>query len=1035
MSKSTSFKNNSGTISSQIPFPLPTDLGGTGLIERGLNGQVLTSSGDSLYWTTPGGGTSQGTVTSIEFTVPSFMTITGPNPVTTSGIVHFNAESSGTGKVLLQQQPLINNLTTTGVAFMKNQVSISRLDSNFNTAPNAPHQLKIVASDLFTTDNGALYLGFDTSNQVSYINSGSNTTSKVLKLNTFLDGQVETAILLSKTLTSQAVSVIGPYATPPQDTAGIFMSGRKLTFSGNETEIVLNNVKIENNGSGDLKTTCEGFEIWGPEDIVAARFVCSNAETRISSLGIIVNATAAVTVQSGILTILSSTLLTRVSGTTVNIFASANAVAGPLTITNALAPIIIDAPIITMGNLASVTTFLGGLCSGAAPLVGIINSFGATRITSLFLDTPLNVQDGGTGLSPGTNDVGKFLKVAQGGIYASYEFASVGTVTSVGLGVPSCFHVDPTVITDNGQFLVTYPLDGDNTPTGTTGLVLKDAPTIKSGLKIIGGTDSSFSTPSQGLYLGQQGTVAAVQVCGPNGGFFEATQPGGLSLGHVFFSPTGLDLEVAGKTLLSSSFQQELVLGTGDDTFKLDAVKTLQIGKQFNRQLAQSPVLEIYNNSIDQSLLLSCVSKGLAGPNYIQHHVSSFLSDLTLAQPLPISSGGTGLISLGAVGTILTVVPGGQIAWLPPNSLVTLDAPTITSGAVFKNGTDIQINRNDFGVYIGKTTSTQKIELVGSNSKISFTSQNGLEGSLGSIVGQSDGLTLTAPSGVQSNFFKINHQSNIIDTNSGLTLYSTANSTSSVTLKLGVDKLSNPPRAYISSGSDYLLINPGGTTTINKIDSNQIVTTRADNYDSVNSKAVTIDSGGTPRLDLGSDQTNGISFIQCRNNNNGNGMPLYLNYNSGNTAPVVCRTIQSQSIDSFSFGTEITQVDNLFFIGTIGQRPPVTRRTFKMGKQVTVFYKWNGILQGPNTVPIQLQLPFPAQPDFVQTCSTTNQMQGNGLYNNVNNEEFQAVINPGESVFKFRRYFAIIVADNYLLYQPNSDTLLTDGFTFTYMAQ
>jgi hypothetical protein len=1029
MSKSTAFKNNSGTTSSQIPLPLPTDLGGTGLIERGLNGQVLTSSGDSLYWTTPGGGTAQGTVTSIQFTVPTFMTITGTNPVTTSGIVNFNAESSGTGKVLLQQQPLINNLTTTGVAFMKNQVSISRLDSNYNSAPNMPHQLKIVANDLFTTDTGCLYLGFDTGNQVSYINSGNNSGSKVLKLNTFLDGSVETSILSSKSLTSESISVIGPFVTPQQDTNGIFMSGRKLTFAGNQTEIVMNATKFTNNGSGDLQLVAESFGVGNGVD--TNFFSTSPSATRILSVATTIGGEGSCTIGGSLLNMAAAVEFTLRAPVAAFISLTEISLTAPLTA--------INSPVITLGQFEfpTLTTIFGKLeCGGLPTNPTFAASFGKTLITELALQSVLTPIYGGLGIIPTQENTGKFVKVAfGGGIDPSYAFASVGTVTSVGLAVPSCFQLDPTVITDNGQFLITYPISGVNTPTGTTGLVLKDAPTIQSGLKVIGGTDSSFSTPSQGVYLGQQGTVAAVQVCGPNGGFFESTTPVGVSLGHVFFSTTGLDLEVQGNTLLSSSFQQELVLGTGDTAFKLDSIKTLQIGKEFNRQLAQSPVLEIYNNSTDQTLLLSCVSKGIAGPNYIQHHVPSFLSDLTLAQPLPISSGGTGLLSLGVVGTILTVVPGGQVSWLPPNSLVTLDAPTITSGAVFKNGTDMQINRNDVGVYIGKTTSTQKIELVGSNSKISFTSQNGLDGSLGSIVGQSDGLNLNSPSGVQSNFFKINHQSNIIDTNSGLTIYSTANSTSSVTLKLGVDKLSNPQRAYITTGSYDLLINPTGATTINRVEASLIITTKADNYDSVDRKAITVESGGSSRLDIGADNANGISFIQSRNNINGSGMPLYLNYNSGNTAPVVCRTIQSQSIDSFSFGTEITQVNNLYFVGTVGQRPPVTRRTFKMGKQVTVFYKWNGILQGPNTVEIQLSLPYPAQPDFVQTCSTTNQLQGNGLYNNVNNEEFQVVINPGATEFRLRRYFAIIVADAFLLYQPNSDTLLTDGLTFTYIAQ
>ena len=87
---------------------VPTTLGGTGLTTVGTSGQVLTSNGTTLSWQTPSGGGS-GTVTSVSASVPAFLSVTVNNPTTTPNIA-ISGTSTGTGSVVLQTSPTINNL-------------------------------------------------------------------------------------------------------------------------------------------------------------------------------------------------------------------------------------------------------------------------------------------------------------------------------------------------------------------------------------------------------------------------------------------------------------------------------------------------------------------------------------------------------------------------------------------------------------------------------------------------------------------------------------------------------------------------------------------------------------------------------------------------------------------------------------------------------------------------------------------------------------------------------------------------------------
>lgn len=78
----TTSTNLSGGLGGSIPYQSAAST--TAMLANGTVGQVLTSQGTTLapIWTTPSGGA--GTVTSVDMTVPTFLSVSG-NPITTSG--------------------------------------------------------------------------------------------------------------------------------------------------------------------------------------------------------------------------------------------------------------------------------------------------------------------------------------------------------------------------------------------------------------------------------------------------------------------------------------------------------------------------------------------------------------------------------------------------------------------------------------------------------------------------------------------------------------------------------------------------------------------------------------------------------------------------------------------------------------------------------------------------------------------------------------------------------------------------------------
>jgi hypothetical protein len=77
--------------------------GGAGTVlpsQTGNSGKVLGTDGTNLSWVAGGGGGGSGTVTSVNATVPSFLSVSG-NPITTSGTLAFSLASTPTNGQLL----------------------------------------------------------------------------------------------------------------------------------------------------------------------------------------------------------------------------------------------------------------------------------------------------------------------------------------------------------------------------------------------------------------------------------------------------------------------------------------------------------------------------------------------------------------------------------------------------------------------------------------------------------------------------------------------------------------------------------------------------------------------------------------------------------------------------------------------------------------------------------------------------------------------------------------------------------------------
>lgn len=119
---------------------VPTTLGGTGLTTVGTNGQVLTSNGTTLTWTTP----TTGTVTSVSATSP--LASTGGVTPTIS-----ISSSTGSGAVVLQTTPTL--LGNVGIGYSGGTSKLSIGDGTIDAGRYGSVQITQDFSTIINTPN------------------------------------------------------------------------------------------------------------------------------------------------------------------------------------------------------------------------------------------------------------------------------------------------------------------------------------------------------------------------------------------------------------------------------------------------------------------------------------------------------------------------------------------------------------------------------------------------------------------------------------------------------------------------------------------------------------------------------------------------------------------------------------------------------------------------------------------------------------------------------------------------------------------
>lgn len=128
--------------------------GGTGITSIGTNGQVLTSNGASLYYSTPTTG-----VTSVAATVPSFLSISG-SPITTNGTLSIGL--SGTALPVANGGTGLTTVGSNGTILQSNGSSLSYVALSNGTvtsvSASVPSFLAVSGSPITTSGTLAITL-------------------------------------------------------------------------------------------------------------------------------------------------------------------------------------------------------------------------------------------------------------------------------------------------------------------------------------------------------------------------------------------------------------------------------------------------------------------------------------------------------------------------------------------------------------------------------------------------------------------------------------------------------------------------------------------------------------------------------------------------------------------------------------------------------------------------------------------------------------------------------------------------------------
>ena len=144
-------------------------------------------------------------------------------------------------------------------------------------------------------------------------------------------------------------------------------------------------------------------------------------------------------------------------------------------------------PVSSGGSGSSTATGTGSLVLSSSPTLATPTLTGLTTAGALSLSTPLPFTSGGTGLS--SIGAGPASVLTSNGSSLSWQVPTTGTVTSIGLVVPSFLAVTPASITSSGTFTITDP-----GATGSGGVVLDVGPVIQGLTVSTGGPATSDSS-------------------------------------------------------------------------------------------------------------------------------------------------------------------------------------------------------------------------------------------------------------------------------------------------------------------------------------------------------------------------------------------------------------------------------------------------------------------------------------------------------------------------------------------------------------
>jgi len=248
-------------------------------------------------------------------------------------------------------------------------------------------------------------------------------------------------------------------------------------------------------------------------------------------------------------------------------------------------------------------------------------------------NTPLPITSGGTGLTA-IGSEGQVLSIISSSPTPQLGWISVtgtGTVTSVSLSLPPFLKSSTSTINSSGVFDITYSDKAIPISSGGTGLT---SPGLNGQILSSNGLEYTWVEPNRG-------TVSSVSLSLPS--FLQSSTSSITSSGlfDISYSDQPLPIMSGGTGLVSIGPKGQLLSSDGDKYTWVEQTK----GTVTSVSLSLPSFLQSSTSTI--------TSKGLFDISYSN-------------TPIPVSSGGTGLTTLGSKNQIL-ISDGTNLSWKDPS--------------------------------------------------------------------------------------------------------------------------------------------------------------------------------------------------------------------------------------------------------------------------------------------------------------------------------------------------------------------------------